>query len=164
MSIVSYANASFRTSCAQVSFRTPCVSFIDTATSMVILCHKDHKERKALWTLRLTIFDYRSNSLNLKIAAPKACPNDQHRAASLGDSETTGRSAPRGPASMIVHSPAGDMPSPFPSARLQRRKPRSWNAPSGTEGRSPKALAKRCASTRARGTRIGVVSYWGESP
>lgn len=33
---------------------------------MVIRCHNEHKERKALWTLcpfRLTIFDYRSNRL-----------------------------------------------------------------------------------------------------
>ena len=32
---------------------------------------------------------------------------------------------------------------------------------SGAEGRSPKAIMKRCASTRARATRIGVVFTLG---
>jgi len=32
---------------------------------------------------------------------------------------------------------------------------------SGAEGRSPKAIMKRCASTRARATRIGVIFTLG---
>ena len=42
----------------------PATKHVDPAINMVIRCHNEHKERKALWTLcpfRLTIFDYRSN-------------------------------------------------------------------------------------------------------